>query len=72
KLQMAGRAAGAEVTAVVGGTFDERRFVVLYGRAGRLIGAFGMNRPRQIVQSRGLVARRCGWDEALTLAEGWT
>ena len=46
--------------------------MVLYGRAGRLIGAFGMNRPRQIVQSRALVARRCGWDEALALAEGWT
>lgn len=72
KLQMAGRAAGADCTVVVGGTFEERRFVVLYGRAGRLIGAFGMNRPRQIVQSRGLIARRCSWDEALTVAADWT
>ena len=53
-------------------TPDGQSVVVLYGRAGRLIGAFGMNRPRQIVQSRALVARRCGWDEALALAEGWT
>ncbi|MCC6433601.1 MAG: FAD-dependent oxidoreductase [Acidimicrobiales bacterium] len=72
KLQMAGRAAGADCTVVVGGTFEERRVVVLYGRAGRLIGAFGMNRPRQIVQSRGLIARRCSWDEALTVAADWT
>lgn len=72
KLQMAGRSSGAEQVVIAGGTTEERRFVALYGRAGRLVGAFGMNRPRQIVQSRGLIARRAGWDEALALAADWT
>jgi len=72
KLQMAGRATAADAMAIVAGTLEERRFVALYGRQGRLVAAFGMNRPRYIVQSRGLIARGCPWDEALELAAGWT
>ncbi len=72
KLQMAGRATGADQMQIAGGTLEERRFVALYGRAGRLVAAFGMNRPRHIVQSRGLIARSCPWDEARELAAAWT
>lgn len=72
KLQMAGRATGHDQLVIAGGTTDERRFVALYGRAGRLVAAFGMNRPRQIVQCRTLIGNGCSWDEALALADGWT
>ena len=72
KLQMAGRATGADLQVIAVGSPEERRFVALYRREQRLVAAFGMNRPRQIVQCRALIARRCGWDEALTLATDWT
>jgi hypothetical protein len=44
--------------------------VALYGRAGRLVGVFGMNRPRHVMQYRNLIVRGAGWDEALALARG--
>ncbi|MFN0027996.1 MAG: NAD(P)/FAD-dependent oxidoreductase [Acidimicrobiales bacterium] len=72
KLQMAGRATHHDRFVIAGGTTEERRFVALYGRAGRLVAAFGMNRPRQIVQCRTLIGNGCSWDEALALAAGWT
>ncbi len=72
KLQMAGRATGHDQLAIAGGSTDERRFVALYGRGGRLVAAFGMNRPRQIVQCRTLIGNGCSWDEALALAASWT
>jgi 3-phenylpropionate/trans-cinnamate dioxygenase ferredoxin reductase component len=72
KLQMAGRATGHDQLVIAGGTTQERRFVALYGRAGRLVAAFGMNRPRQIVQCRTLIGNGCSWDEALAVAAGWT
>jgi len=72
KLQMAGRATGADRTAVVAGSFEDRRFVVLYGRQGRLVAAFGMNRPRYVVQCRSLIAARTPFEDALDLASGWT
>ena len=37
------------------GSLAERRFVALFGRAGRLVGALAMNRPRQLVACRKLI-----------------
>jgi 3-phenylpropionate/trans-cinnamate dioxygenase ferredoxin reductase subunit len=72
KMQMAGRTHLADVSLIAGGTLEERRFVALFGRQGRLVAAFGMNRPRQVVQCRALIDRQGSWDEALELAAGWT
>ncbi len=72
KMQMAGRSTGFDRMEVAGGTLEERRFVALYRRQGRLIAAFGMNRPRHVVQCRSLIARRCPWEEARELAAAWT
>jgi len=35
---------------------------------GRLTGALGFNRPRNVMQYRKLIAERRSWDEALALA----
>ena len=52
KVQLAGRVNGADEMLVVEGSLAERRFVALYGRAGRLVGVLGMNRPRHVVMLR--------------------
>jgi len=50
------------------GTLDERQFVALFGRNGRLSGALGFNRPRFVMQYRRIIAERGSWDDALALA----
>ena len=55
KLQLAGRPAPTDEVRVVHGSTEEFRFVALYGREGRLVGVLGMNRPRHVIQLRGLV-----------------
>ena len=50
---------------VAHGSLDERQFVALFGRDGRLVGALGFNRPRQVMQYRRLIAERGSWDDAL-------
>jgi 3-phenylpropionate/trans-cinnamate dioxygenase ferredoxin reductase subunit len=53
---------------VAHGTLDERQFVALFGKDGRLTGALGFNRPRNVMQYRKLISERRSWDEALELA----
>jgi NADPH-dependent 2,4-dienoyl-CoA reductase/sulfur reductase-like enzyme len=50
------------------GAIDERQFVALFGRGGRLLGALGFNRPRFVMQYRRIIAERGSWDDALALA----
>lgn len=68
KIQLAGVAHADDAIEVVDGSVDERRFVALYGRAGRLVGVLGMNRPRPVMQFRPLILDRTSWDDALTVA----
>jgi hypothetical protein len=44
--------------------------VALFGRSGRVVGALGFNRPRQVMQYRKLIAEQASWDTALELANG--
>ncbi|HET8931748.1 MAG TPA: FAD-dependent oxidoreductase [Acidimicrobiales bacterium] len=67
KIQLAGRVRPDDDVVVVDGSLAERRFVALYGRAGRLVGVLGMNRPRHVVQLRPRIAERITLDEALAL-----
>ncbi len=64
KLQLAGRIRADDQMVVVDGSLAERRFVALFGRAGRLVGVLGMNRPRHVVQLRARIAEGIGFDEA--------
>lgn len=64
KIQLAGRPGPDDTVEVVQGSFEERRFVALYGRAGRLQAVLGMNRPRGVVQLRPLIAEGISFDDA--------
>jgi 3-phenylpropionate/trans-cinnamate dioxygenase ferredoxin reductase subunit len=70
KIQMAGRVGPQDEMRVVHGTLAERRFVALFGRAGRLVGALAMNRPRQLVACRKLIRDGCRFQDAVAEAEG--
>jgi 3-phenylpropionate/trans-cinnamate dioxygenase ferredoxin reductase subunit len=65
KIQLAGRSGADDDLEVVHGSVEERRFVALYGRAGRVVGVLGMNRPRHVMQLRQLVIDATPWDEGL-------
>ena len=53
---------------VAHGALDERQFVALFGRGGRLLGALGFNRPRFVMQYRRIISGRGTWDDAMQLA----
>jgi NADPH-dependent 2,4-dienoyl-CoA reductase/sulfur reductase-like enzyme len=58
KIQVAGRLEDADETRIVEGSLAERRFVMLFGRRGRICGVLGLNRPRLVMQSRALIRNR--------------
>jgi len=68
KIQLAGRSGADDEVRVVDGSIDERKFVAIYGRAGRLVGVLGMNRPRVVMEYRQLIANGASWDEGLAKA----
>ena len=68
KIQLAGRSSFEDEVQVIDGSIDERRFVAIYGRGGRLVGVLGMNRPRVVMEYRQLIADGASWDAALARA----
>ncbi len=65
KIQTVGRVGADDDIEIVHGTLDERRFVALFGRAGRLTGALGFSRPRQVMQYRRMIEARATYEAAL-------
>jgi 3-phenylpropionate/trans-cinnamate dioxygenase ferredoxin reductase subunit len=65
KIQLAGRSSATDEVQIVEGSVEERRFVALYGRAGRLVGVLGMNRPRHVMEFRQLIVDGTSWEDAL-------
>ena len=65
KIQLAGRVRGDDEVRVVAGSVEERRFAAIYGRAGRITGVLGFNRPRHVMRYRALIEQRASFDEAL-------
>jgi NADPH-dependent 2,4-dienoyl-CoA reductase/sulfur reductase-like enzyme len=65
KIQFAGRAAPGDETALVDGSLEERRFVLLYGRRSRLCGVLGVNRPRLVMHYRERIRAGARFEEAL-------
>lgn len=61
KIQIHGRPAGATAFTVVEGDPAEHRFTALYGRAGRVCAAMGVNSVRALRSLRPLVADRAPW-----------
>ena len=65
KIQLAGRVRGDDEVRVVTGSVEERRFAAIYGRAGRITGILGFNRPRHVMRYRALIEQGASFDEAL-------
>ncbi len=70
KIQLAGRAGPDDDMAVVHGSLQERRFVALYGRRGRVVGALGFNMAGRLARYRASIGEGLAWDEALAGADG--
>ncbi len=68
KIQLAGRTRPDDQTQIVTGSIEDRRFATAYGRAGKLVGILGFNRPRHVMQYRQLIADGASWDQAMDFA----
>jgi NADPH-dependent 2,4-dienoyl-CoA reductase/sulfur reductase-like enzyme len=71
KVQLAGRTHPDAEVRVVAGSLAEHRFVAYYRLGERFLGVLGVNRPRQVMQSKGLLEQDASWDEALAFAADW-
>jgi NADPH-dependent 2,4-dienoyl-CoA reductase/sulfur reductase-like enzyme len=69
KIQTVGVVSADAEVRVAHGTLEERQFVALFGKHGRLVGALGFNRPRLVMQYRRMIAERASWDAALAHAD---
>jgi len=65
RIAIVGETDGADALEVRHGSLESGRFLALFGRAGRLIGAVGFRRPGPLLACRDLLAGRASWDEAL-------
>jgi NADPH-dependent 2,4-dienoyl-CoA reductase/sulfur reductase-like enzyme len=72
KIQLAGRSGPDDLVEVVHGSVEERRFVALYGRGGKVVGVLGINRPRHVMQLRQLVIDGAEWESGLATARALT
>lgn len=68
KIQSAGSFSADDDVFVAHGTLEDYKFVALFGRAGRLVGALAFRQPRLLMQYRRLISQRASWDEALAAA----
>lgn len=70
KIQVLGVPQPDDEVVVVDGSVEERRFLALYGREGRLSAAVGFGRPRLLMRFRPLLAQGVGLAEATALQLG--
>jgi 3-phenylpropionate/trans-cinnamate dioxygenase ferredoxin reductase subunit len=63
KIQVHGRARGADEFLVVDGDLAQRRFTALYGNKGHVCAAVGVNMIRELRRLRPLVATHTPWSE---------
>jgi 3-phenylpropionate/trans-cinnamate dioxygenase ferredoxin reductase component len=68
KIQVTGRTGSDHDVEIVDGSVEERKFLALYGREGRLTAALGMNMPAKVMRWRPAVTDAMPWDEALAAA----
>ena len=65
KIQLAGRIRPDDTTHLATGSLEERRFAQLYGRAGRLVGVLGFNRPRHVMQYKTMIQDGVSFEDAV-------
>jgi 3-phenylpropionate/trans-cinnamate dioxygenase ferredoxin reductase subunit len=68
KIQFAGHVSADCEVHLVHGSLEERRFVALYARQGRVVGALAFSRPRLLVAYRRLLRERPTLEQALAFA----
>jgi NADPH-dependent 2,4-dienoyl-CoA reductase/sulfur reductase-like enzyme len=68
RIQFLGRAGPDDEVRLVSGSVEDRGFVALYGRAGRLRGVLGLSRPKLVMPYQKLLAASATWDDALAHA----
>ena len=68
KIQTVGHFRGDDDMEVVYGTLEERRFVSVFGRGGRLVGALGFSMPAKVMQYRKMIEERATFADALDRA----
>jgi NADPH-dependent 2,4-dienoyl-CoA reductase/sulfur reductase-like enzyme len=68
RIQFLGRADENDDVELVYGSVEERSFVALYGRAGRLRAVLGLNQPKLVMPYRKLLAGGVSWEDALARA----
>jgi len=71
RIQFVGRAEGGENATIVVGSPEERQFVALYEREGRLVAALGVSRPRQLMPFRKLIGERATMEQAMELVRSF-
>lgn len=68
KVQVAGHPGPGDEVRLVDGSYEEHRFVALYGDGEHLTAVVGVNRPRLVVQYRQAIADGTTWADALAAA----
>jgi NADPH-dependent 2,4-dienoyl-CoA reductase/sulfur reductase-like enzyme len=68
KIQTVGHFRGDDEMEVVHGSLEERRFVAVFGRDGRLVGALGFSMPAKVMQYRKMIEERASFADALERA----
>jgi NADPH-dependent 2,4-dienoyl-CoA reductase/sulfur reductase-like enzyme len=68
KIQFVGRCTSEDELAVVDGSVEDGRFVAIFGRGGRLMGALAFNRPRPLMAYRRLLAASASFEDAVAHA----
>ena len=65
RMQIAGEVRDGDDMAVGLGSLEEGRCLVLFGREGKLTGAVGFKRARQLNEFRELIGESISWDDAV-------
>lgn len=65
RIQVLGNPGGDDEMVITEGSFEEGKFVALYGRAGRLRAVMAIGKPRQLMGFRPLLQNGASFDEAL-------
>jgi len=68
KIQFLGRCCPTDDVRIVDGSVEERRFVALFARDDRLVGALAFSRPRLLMAYRKLLAAKTSFEDALAHA----
>jgi NADPH-dependent 2,4-dienoyl-CoA reductase/sulfur reductase-like enzyme len=64
KIQFVGETATGDEVSLIEGSFEEERFLVAYGRAGRLVAALGIRRPARVMAMQRLIGENAAFPPA--------